>query len=598
MLLAGAAFPVSAYGQCVTDRFTVDACMGGVRLTAPPGVTFDQSFLGGSLGPGAVFTRASTGTYYDSAGVLRVAGMNLWLQSADASNAAWLKTGIPKTIVANATVSPDGTTTAASVAYPLVSGAGALSVLAQSFTATVAPYGFSVYLKGAVGGERIYIMATADAVNYYRTQCILTTAWQRFVVTTPALTGASWFFQIGTDLRDASQTATPAQTVYVWGAQVEQNTFASPYAPTTTVANSGPRFDYDPATLQLKGLLLEDTSTNVALQSADLSNVAWTKGNLTVAAPVVTGNNIAAPDGTTTASRVVYPAVPPGANVSSVTQAVTVTATVYSFSMWLKGSVGGEVIYLYTTPDSTTYYRQQCILTTQWQRFTLTAGTLTATSWFFGVGNDGRGGGPSTLAQTIYAWGAQVEALPYASSYIPTTTVAVTRARDALSYPIASVTGFSATQGSLAHEYYVEGCVPNFTAPIQLVGASVNNDFISVDQLTTAGATGSTPVVSGVLIKAAAVTQGSANFTGGIATPGGVVHRGAAAWALSGTVICAHDGAGQSTITGTNTSLPVIANLTIAGQMNAQGNVVSQWARRTRYWPRQLTQAELISVTT
>jgi hypothetical protein len=166
--------------------------------------------------------------------LLEDASTNIWLQSADASNAAWLKTGNPKTIVANATVSPDGTTTAASVAYPLVSGAGAQSLLAQSFTATAAPYSFSVYLKGAAGGERVYIMATVDAVNYYRTQCILTTAWQRFVVITPALTAAPWFFQIGTDLRDATQTSTPAQTIYAWGAQVEQRDF-----PTSYIATAG-----------------------------------------------------------------------------------------------------------------------------------------------------------------------------------------------------------------------------------------------------------------------------------------------------------------------------------------------------------------------
>jgi hypothetical protein len=43
--------------------------------------------------------------------------------------------------------------------------------------------------------------------------------------------------------------------------------------------------------------------------------------------------------------------------------------------------------------------------------------------------------------------------------------------------------------------------------------------------------------------------------------------------------------------------LPVIANLLIAGAVAFQAPV-SQWARRTRYWPRQLSQAELISVTT
>ena len=167
---------------------------------------------------------------------------------------------------------------------------------------------------------------------------------------------------------------------------------------------------------------MQTAAMNIALQSADLSNAAWAKGNVTVAAPVVTGNNTAAPDGTTTASRVVYPAVPTGTNASVVTQTLTVTAAVYTFSIWLKGSVGGEVIYLHATPDAITYYRQQCVLTTQWQRFTLTTGTLTAAGWFFGVGNDGRAAGPSTSAQTIYAWGGQVELGSTATTYAPTTT--------------------------------------------------------------------------------------------------------------------------------------------------------------------------------
>ena len=44
-------------------------------------------------------------------------------------------------------------------------------------------------------------------------------------------------------------------------------------------------------------------------------------------------------------------------------------------------------------------------------------------------------------------------------------------------------------------------------------------------------------------------------------------------------------------------TLPAIAALTVGGSMGYQQQI-SQWARRVRYWPRQLSQAELISVTT
>jgi len=70
-----------------------------------------------------------------------------------------------------------------------------------------------------------------------------------------------------------------------------------------SAAINTPRFDYDPATLQLKGLLLEDASTNSALQSADISNAAWAKVSISYGL-VVTGNNATAPDGALTASGI------------------------------------------------------------------------------------------------------------------------------------------------------------------------------------------------------------------------------------------------------------------------------------------------------
>src|SRR4029078_9246209 len=58
---------------------------GAVSRVGRPGLSgngarrpsFDVDFVGsGSIGAGGVFTRASTGTYYDSAGVLRSAAIN------------------------------------------------------------------------------------------------------------------------------------------------------------------------------------------------------------------------------------------------------------------------------------------------------------------------------------------------------------------------------------------------------------------------------------------------------------------------------------------------------------------------------------------
>ena len=60
LLLAGAAFPASAYAQCVTDTPAVDACLGGVRsIVPPPPPSLDMSFLSATLDPSITWTRAN-----------------------------------------------------------------------------------------------------------------------------------------------------------------------------------------------------------------------------------------------------------------------------------------------------------------------------------------------------------------------------------------------------------------------------------------------------------------------------------------------------------------------------------------------------------
>ena len=266
MLLAGAAFPASAFGQCVTDAPAVDACRGGVRgASGPPGMTLDLNFMTpGTLDPRITFTRASTATYMDSTGTIQTAAVNAprWdydpvthalrgllieeqrtniaLQSADISNAVWLSAGVngaaAPVITGNQTIAPDGTTTAARMVLPAISAASTGSVVYQTLAITATAYTFSVWLKGSVGGEQTYLLATQNTAVYYRQRVTLTTSWQRFTLTTSTLTGSTWLFFIGTDMRDASQTATPAQTIYAWGAQVEQGAFPTSAIVTTSVA--------------------------------------------------------------------------------------------------------------------------------------------------------------------------------------------------------------------------------------------------------------------------------------------------------------------------------------------------------------------------
>jgi hypothetical protein len=358
-------------------------------------------------------------------------------------------------------------------------------------------------------------------------------------------------------------------------------------------ANDVPRFDYDPVTMRIKGLLLEDTSTNLILQSGNLAHAAWSPGG---SAPTVTANSALAPDGTMTAARIAFQAVSSVPNFSSVAQAFTATASVYAYSVWLRGNVGGERVYISTTINTQAWFEQQATLTTAWQRFTLITGTLSAAPWYVILGVDMRDAAQAaTPAQTIYAWGAQVE-LNFMSSYIPTTTAAVTRAADVLSYPIASVSGFSQTQGSLSHEYIMEGTPLSYNGPIAFVGTDPNSDFILPDQGDAQG-TSVARTINGASINVAGTGVGAANWGPSLMVFRDVLQRGAMSWAINQNVNAAHNAIPHNfSSVGPPASLPVITNLVISGTVVYQYSM-SQWARRTRYWPRQLSQAELISAT-
>jgi len=348
-----------------------------------------------------------------------------------------------------------------------------------------------------------------------------------------------------------------------------------------SAAINTPRFDYDPTTLQLKGLLLEDASTNIWLQSADAANAAWTSAGNVVVAPTVTANQVTAPDGTLTAARVVFPAVAGASAFSILLQFFTVSATQYTFSVWLRGNVGGEQIYLSANPTFTTSPR--LTLTTQWQRYTLVTPALTAATWYFEIGVDLRDASQTaTPAQTIYAWGAQVEALPYMSSHIPTTSVSVTRAQDALYYPIPSaVPGYNQSNGTMFFEY--------------ILSRANEGGFAGMSDLTFGNAMYLSDDVAGNVAYSIPVSgAGSANSN----APASInaVRKSAATYSATAMKLC-NDGAsiGSTVIAITP---PAQTRLTLGNDPWSFTTAFNSWARRISYWPRVLSDSEMQAVTT
>ena len=273
--------------------------------------------------------------------------------------------------------------------------------------------------------------------------------------TTLAGTGAS--NRVSSVLTCTAGTLTLTVTGSVTSAQLEPVTYQtqpSLYIANTSSATYGPRYDFDPSTIPAtpRGLLIEESRTNICLQSQNFSL------STSIAASTLTSNTVVSPDGTTTAQFVVP-------NTTSAQKywykTSTVSAVSYAFSVYAKA--GGYTVA--RIADLTTGWGATFDLITGassvvtsgftassnyvgngWWRlcivFTPSAGSLLpgsyiqSTSAFAGDGVSG-----------VYFWGAQLEAGSFATSYIPTTTASVTRAAD-----VAQLTGSALTtlQGSAA----------------------------------------------------------------------------------------------------------------------------------------------------
>lgn len=263
---------------------------------------------------------------------------------------------------------------------------------------------------------------------------------------------------VGTTSLDSRVTFTRASTA----------TFVGSNGLIQTAAIDAPRFDYNPATLAPRGLLIEEQRINLLTYSEQFDNAAWTKSNITV-----TANNTTSPDGTLNADKLVVTSAGTNANCTqspALTASTAYTETVYAKKSewgWLALEIRGESIdaiqawfNLNTGAVGTIVGAGTATITDAgngWYRCSLTRTMgLTTTSprvrvyptnanALFSTG-DGTSG--------IFVWGAQLEAGAFATSYIPTVAAAVTRSPD-----VATMTGtnfsswFNAVQGTFVAQF-------------------------------------------------------------------------------------------------------------------------------------------------
>jgi hypothetical protein len=206
-------------------------------------------------------TRASDATYTDSTGVVRRSPYNLASWSEMFSDASWSKTGI--TVTPNVALAPNGTMTADRIQFS--SSNRALTQTTSLGTGVVCTSSF--YVLGTAGETLLFAAGGLDQL------VTLTGSWQRISTTKTS---------INSTINVSTFGGATARDIFLWGAQLVEGTSALDYFPTTN-RQDVPRIDFRNAdgTLSSCGrLLLEPQRTNSIRNSTMVGAVAGSPGTL------------------------------------------------------------------------------------------------------------------------------------------------------------------------------------------------------------------------------------------------------------------------------------------------------------------------------
>jgi len=336
-----------------------------------------------------------------------------------------------------------------------------------------------------------------------------------------------------------------------------------------------------------RGLLVEEARTNLILQSQEFDNASWTKTGATISA-----NGAVAPDGTTTADKLVPNA---GSSIKRVQQDAALTnAAVYTQTVYAKA---GEWRYLFCYGGGTAIPAGEAILDLQTGLLTKNTGshatvtalangwyrlqyTFTATSTASDACRIGLTDSTTSVTSTgdgtsgIYIWGAQLEAGAFPTSYIPTTTASATRAADD-----AFITGLSVLDG---FTYVHKALAP---AGVSTDARSSLNDGSSNNQIRLSYA-GTTLTASQVIAGVAGTAQT------GTAAAGATLNS--AVNSLGANVRASVNG-GAVAAAAVGGSMPTLNRLDIGKSAGAAVRYWNAYIRQIIIYPTVFTDAQLIA---
>jgi hypothetical protein len=371
-----------------------------------------------------------------------------------------------------------------------------------------------------------------------------------------------------------------------------------------SAAIDAPRLDYNPSTLAAQGLLIEESRTNSIRNNTMVGAVAGTPGTLPTNWAIAgsgLGTLTQTVVGTGTSNGITYIDVKfsgttstTGFNIAfeTATQIAALSGQTWTQSAFF-ALVGGSITNINNlrfqtegrdsggaTVESFAGSDAKSTLTASLQRLSFSATLASASTAYVRPVFSVNFASGVAIDITLRIGLPQLEQGAFATSVIPTTTTALTRADD-----VASVNTLSPWFNASAGTIYVESV---------LAGDAVNKDAISIDD----GTSNNTIQIrwsSGALAQAA-VTVGGVNQAS-IAPAGystvGTVYKRAFAFAVNDFQQVIN---GTSVGIDTSGSLPTVTTMRLSSV--ASLGQMCGYFRRMTFYPRRMAQAEMITITT
>ena len=438
------------------------------------------------------FTSRSANAYYYDTSTTALAEQNLVVYSENYSNTSiWNQSGA--TIYSNTMVSPANTSTNTASSLVDNVGLGwhyVTQYLQASANYNMLPntvYTASIYAKAIPGNSRWLRWYVYDGyTQFYQlfdvaNGAIGTTStgniasksitpssngWYRCVITftssvNPNTLSAQFSPTLANTDNAIQYTGDGVSGLYIWGAQLEQRANVTAYTPTTTtsITNYIPvmqkantniaRFDYDPVTRAYKGLMVEPQSINLTYNSS-----AFNSWSVPAYNTIIDQTSTIAPDGTLTANKFTCSNTWTEVGVRTSTTGMVGGNNTYVVSCYAKAGTANTFLIRNISAGNGSLASDAAFFNIQ-NGTVGTRGANVTSSFISSVGNGWYrcsmvGNTPTTITnnyvdlricqtdnyngattgQYAFVWGAQIESGAVATSYIPTTSTTVTRAAD------------------------------------------------------------------------------------------------------------------------------------------------------------------------